>query len=137
MGSKQCCKKIREWRCFCCGQYQNFKHKVVKDIWIENGVYLCCKIEWQHHIINNGSKTCNIWKNTHCLKLLELKGMNGLLGQRWKGIQKHDRRSWAYSTKNVKHKDPYDVNSNVMLLPFFIHSSKFNMWHYEDFLVKF
>jgi len=28
---------------------------------------------------------------------------------------------------------PYDYNHNVMLTSFFIHPSKFNMWHYEDF----
>jgi hypothetical protein len=27
---------------------------------------------------------------------------------------------------------PYDYIHNVMLLSFFIHPSKFNMWHYED-----
>jgi hypothetical protein len=32
---------------------------------------------------------------------------------------------------------PYNYNRNVMIIPFFIHSSKFNMWHYEDFLVIF
>jgi hypothetical protein len=29
---------------------------------------------------------------------------------------------------------PYDYNHNVILMSFFIHQSKFNMWHYEDFL---
>jgi hypothetical protein len=29
---------------------------------------------------------------------------------------------------------PYDYNHNVMLTSFFIHPSKFNTWHYEDFL---
>jgi len=29
---------------------------------------------------------------------------------------------------------PYDYNHNVMLMSFFIHPSKFNTWHYEDFL---
>jgi hypothetical protein len=29
---------------------------------------------------------------------------------------------------------PCDYNHNVMLTSFFIHTSKFNMWHYEDFL---
>jgi hypothetical protein len=28
---------------------------------------------------------------------------------------------------------PYDYNHNVMLTLFFIHPSKFNTWHYEDF----
>jgi hypothetical protein len=28
---------------------------------------------------------------------------------------------------------PYDYNHNVMLTSFFIHQSKFNTWHYEDF----
>jgi hypothetical protein len=28
---------------------------------------------------------------------------------------------------------PYDYNHNAMLMSFFIHPSKFNMWHYEDF----
>ncbi len=32
---------------------------------------------------------------------------------------------------------PYDYNHNVMLTSFFIHPSKFNMWHYEDFLVNY
>jgi len=31
----------------------------------------------------------------------------------------------------------YDYNYNVMLTSFFIHSSKFNTWHYEDFMVNF
>jgi hypothetical protein len=30
---------------------------------------------------------------------------------------------------------PYGYNHNVMLMSFFIHSSKFNIWHYEDFFV--
>jgi hypothetical protein len=30
---------------------------------------------------------------------------------------------------------PYDCNHNVMLTSFFIHSSKYNTWHYEDFFV--
>ncbi len=29
---------------------------------------------------------------------------------------------------------PYDYDDNVMLMSFFIHTSKFNTWHYEDFL---
>jgi hypothetical protein len=29
---------------------------------------------------------------------------------------------------------PYDYIHNVMLTSLFIHPSKFNMWHYEDFL---
>ncbi len=28
---------------------------------------------------------------------------------------------------------PYDYNHNIMFTSFFIHPSKFNMWHYEDF----
>jgi hypothetical protein len=31
----------------------------------------------------------------------------------------------------------YDYNYDVMLTSFFIHSSKFNTWFYEDFLVIF
>jgi hypothetical protein len=32
---------------------------------------------------------------------------------------------------------PYDYNHNVMFTSFFIHSSKFNTWHYEKNLVIF
>ncbi len=32
---------------------------------------------------------------------------------------------------------PYDYNHNITLTSFFIHSSKFNMWHYEKKLVIF
>jgi hypothetical protein len=32
---------------------------------------------------------------------------------------------------------PYDYNYNVLMMSLYIHSSKFNMSHYEDFLVIF
>jgi hypothetical protein len=46
-----------------------------------------------------------------------------------------------YNSSTICHKNsfsstmqlPYDYNHNVMLMSFFIHPSKFNMWHYEDF----
>jgi len=47
-------------------------------------------------------------------------------------IQLHLCRNNCFSTTIQL---PYDYNHNVMLTSFFIHSSKYNTWQYEDFLV--
>jgi hypothetical protein len=41
--------------------------------------------------------------------------------------------NWVVTTMQF----PYDYNYNVTLTSFFIQSSKFNTWHYEDVLVNF
>jgi hypothetical protein len=91
-----------EWRCSCCRQYQIYLWHRLAMNWRWH-MCLCRNIKWHHHVINKGSKTCNIWKNIHCLKL-GVWGTNGSPGQRWEGTWGHDKGSWTYFIRNVKQK---------------------------------
>ncbi len=74
---------------------------------LQFSIFLCCECYWT---------SCMNCKNYNSLYI-------------WCDSLQLDCNNYFSTTMQLSH--------NVMLMSFFIHSSKFNTWHYEDFWVTF